>query len=394
MPRRASTRPDDTAVAHAGRRWRIGLLASLGGTLLGVVASLYSAEFRELLEASARGFLTAGLPVAVTAAVASVTAVVTYELAFRRRQYGSVTQGEIVIRADALPGMVHEEDAVVGRSLRYLEARRFTEDLVVFLPGLGLDANDFRPYLSESRFHCVALTLYGFNAQERDDPHYRPISLDSHAQLVGYALGRLQRAYPRKRITLVGFSFGADMIVYLHDRAPELFAELRPRRVLLLDPNVNSTTTTVSSKLADIDSDRPLRDLVGILRSAKTGTEFRYLCEYLIKITSKDFGQVRRHAQEMGARYRQRTFGPFLDALGRLVGGTEQLQVVLSHNHEEVFNAVVRAAAARGLDVNTLECARIDHFDLLSPGFLADRLEGGAARSGRPLRPALVTRSW
>ena len=54
----------------------------------------------------------------------------------------------------------------------------------MFVHGLGLDANDFRPYMAESRFHCIALTLYGFNTEEKDDPHYRPISLQSHVQLL------------------------------------------------------------------------------------------------------------------------------------------------------------------------------------------------------------------
>jgi len=375
MRRRVIMPPEDAEPVPAGRKWWRGLLASIAGTLFGLVTSLYSAELRQILEASGRGFVTTGLPVAITAVVASVSGIVIYEYGFRRRYRGAVTEGEIPIRADALDGTISEEDAVVGRSLRYLETKRFTEDLVVFLHGLGLDAYDFRPYMSESRFHCIALTLYGFNADERDNDLYRPISLDSHVQLVGYALRRIRRRYPHKRLTLVGFSFGADTILCLREFAPEVLDELRLRRVVLLDPNINNTTTTISSRIADLDSDRSLRELVAILRSAKTAREFRYLCEYLSKITSKDFAQVRRHARDMVARYRQRSFGPFLNAVGRLDAVTDDVDIVLSLNHEEVFNAVARAAAARGLDVNRLECSRTDHFDLMGPAFLTDQLE-------------------
>jgi pimeloyl-ACP methyl ester carboxylesterase len=375
MRRSVVVQPDGAAPVRGGRKWRRRLLASLGGALFGLVTSLYSAELRAILEASGRGFVATGLPVAITAAVASVSAVLIYEYGFRRRYRGAVTEGEIRIRADALDGIISEEDAVVGRSLRFLETRRFTEDLVVFLHGLGLDAYDFRPYMSESRFHCLALTLYGFNADERDNEDYRPISLESHVQLLGYALLRIQRRYPHKRLTLVGFSFGADMILCLREFAPEVLDQLRLRRAVLLDPNINNTTTTISSRIADLDSDRSLRELVAILRSAKTAREFRYLCEYLSKITSKSFAQVRRHARDMVERYRQRSFGPFLDAVGRLAAVTGKVDIVLSLNHEEVFNAVVRAAGTRGLDVNRLECSRTDHFDLMSPAFLADQLE-------------------
>jgi pimeloyl-ACP methyl ester carboxylesterase len=375
MQRRAIMQPDDPDPRPARRWWRRGLVASIGGTLFGLVTSLYSAELRQILEASGRGFVTTGLPVAITAVVASVTGVLIYEYAFRRRYRGAVTEGEIRIRADALDGVVSDEDAVVGRSLRYLETRRFTEDLVVFLHGLGLDAFDFRPYMSESRFHCVALTLYGFNADERGNDLYQPISLDSHVQLLGYALRRIQRRYPHKRLTLVGFSFGADMILCLREFAPEVFDELRLRRVVLLDPNINNTTTTISSRIADLDSDRSLRELVSILRSAKTTREFRYLCEYLSKITSKNFAQVRRHARDMVQRYRHRSFGPFLDAVGRLAAVTDEVDIVLSLNHEDVFNEVAHAARQRGLAGARLECSRTDHFDLMGPPFLTDQLE-------------------
>lgn len=231
-----------------------------------------------------------------------------------------------------------------------------------------------RSCAAESRFHCVALTLYGFNTDERDNDLYQPISLESHVQLLSYALRRIQRRYPRKRLTLVGFSFGADMILCLREFAPEVFEDLRLRSIVLLDPNINNTTTTISSRIADLDSDRSLRELVAILRSAKTAREFRYLCEYLSKITSKDFGQVRRHARDMVKRYRQRSFGPFLDPVGQLTAVTEAVEIVLSLNHEDVFNEVARAARQRGLAGARLECSRTDHFDLMGPAFLADQL--------------------
>lgn len=375
MRRRAIMQPDDSRPRSRRLRWWM-TAASVGGSVFGLVASLYSAELRQVLEASGRGFVTTGLPIAVTAVVASVSGVFIYELLFRRGRSTDVRTGEIAIRADALEGIVGDEDAVVGRSLRYLETRRRSTDLVVFLPGLGLDANDFRPYLSESKFHCVALTLYGFNTSERDDEHYQPISLRTHAQLVAYALRRLKTAYPRKRLTVVGFSFGADMILFLLEFAPEVLRELQLRKAILLDPNINRSTTTFSSRISRVDTDSSLRDLVAILRSAKDRAELRYLAEYLAKITSKNSAQVWRYAREVSQRYNHDSHDPFLDAVGQLTRVTEGVHVILSFNHETIFNSVAHAAAARGLDLNDLECSRTDHFELLSPGFLKDRLEG------------------
>jgi alpha-beta hydrolase superfamily lysophospholipase len=119
--------------------------------------------------------------------------------------------------------------------------------------------------MTESRFHCLALTLYGFNAEEKDDQHYRPISLQSHVQLLGYALGKIAAQYPHKRITLVGFSFGADLVFFLMQFAEKALRSLKVHSAILLDPNINLSTTTISSRIADIDEDQPLTELVKIL---------------------------------------------------------------------------------------------------------------------------------
>lgn len=143
----------------------------------------------------------------------------------------------------------------MGRSLHFIEAKRESAELVVFLHGLGLDADDFRPYIAESRFHCIALTLYGFNVAEKDDEHYQPISLQTHTQLLGYALRKIRRWYPAKRI---GFSFGADMLLFLPLFAPEAIRSINASRAVLLDPNVNTTTTTISARIALVEKNRPL----------------------------------------------------------------------------------------------------------------------------------------
>jgi pimeloyl-ACP methyl ester carboxylesterase len=172
---------------------------------------------------------------------------------------------------------VDEQDLVVGRTLHYLEAKRDSSELVIFLHGLGLDANDFRPYMAESRHHCIALTLYGFNAEERDDDHYKPISLQTHVQLLGYALERLHRIHPRKRMALVGFSFGADVMLFLPQFAGDATRRLQLNKAVLLDPNVNHSTTTISARIAMVDRDRPLAELIGILQSTDDIGEFRDL---------------------------------------------------------------------------------------------------------------------
>lgn len=355
-------------------RW-LTVASGLVGSVFGVATNLYSAEFRRAIENLGSEFNPTVLSVVIAAVVASGSTALTYRW-FLRRRPDAIVARNILIGADALDPGFNEHDPVVGRVLHYLEVERDSTDLVVFLHGIGLDGDDFRPYMAESRFHCIALTLYGLNAEDRDDEHYRPISLRSHVQLLGYALRKLQRLHPGKRITLVGFSFGADMIFFLTQFAPDLLRDLRVRKAVLLDPNVNSSTTTISAKIARVNKDRPLEQLVQILESATTVSEFRYLSEYLYKITSKDFDQVQRFASEVVGMWEGTSYDRCLNYMGQLTAATEGAHFILSFHYEWLFNAIAREAVARGLDPNNFECSRCDHFELISAAFLKDRLEG------------------
>lgn len=356
-------------------RW-LAATAGVAGTLLGLATNLYSAEFRQALQTFGQHIDPTVVSVLVATVVASTTTVLIYGWLAAHKQRTHIVHGEIKIQSDVLKLGISQDDSVVGRSLHYLETRRGTDELVVFLHGLGLDASDFRPYMIESRLHCVALTQFGFNAEETTDEHYAPISLESHVHLLAYALDKIRRANPRKRLTLVGFSYGADMILLLVQLAAELFEALSIDQALLLDPNINRQSTTISSKIAVVDKDRPLDQLVEVLTSATDVGEFRYLCEYLYKITSKNFRQIQRHAQDVVKIWADEGYDTFLDYLGQLISATHGVHVVLSFSHENLFNAVATSAVSRGLDADNLECSRRDHFELIDPAFLKDRLEG------------------
>jgi pimeloyl-ACP methyl ester carboxylesterase len=355
----------------------LGIVAGLAGTILGIVASLYSSGFRHAISSSRRIAGPTVWSILVATLVSSAATAFTYRWLVRRRQaYSQIIAGEIIIESDIVSAGVNEQDLVVGRVLRYLETKRESPELVVFLHGLGLDANDFRPYMSESRYHCVALTLYGFNAEEKDDDHYKPISLQTHVQLLGYALAKLLARYPRKLITLVGFSFGADVIFFLPRFAEREISGLHFSHAVLLDPNINHSTMTISSRIAVIDRDRPLTELIKILQSTDDIVEFRNLCEYLYKITAKNFGQIQRHASDMVTMWDSESYERFLDRLGQVAGLADRVHVILSFDYDRHFNAIARGAVARGLDPQGFECSRVGHFDLIGPRFLKERLEG------------------
>jgi pimeloyl-ACP methyl ester carboxylesterase len=356
-------------------RW-LAVVIGLIGSVLGLATNLYSDQFREAITASGRHVGALLFPL-LASIVASGSALLIYRwLQDRRHEQSEISNGELRIGSDALAVVADNQDVIVGRSLFYLETKRNSADLLIFLHGLGLDATDFRPYMTESRFHCLALTLYGFNAEEKDDEHYKPISLQSHVQLLGYALRKIAAQYPKKRITLVGFSFGADMIFFLMQFAEKALRDLKIHRAILLDPNINLSTTTISSRIADVNRDQPLTELVKLLESANSTSEFRNLCEYIYKITSKNFAQIQQHAKEVIELLDTSAYDRFLDRMGQLMSATEAVHVVMSFDYEQHFNSIARGAATRGIDIQSLECSRLSHFELIGPNFLKERLEG------------------
>jgi pimeloyl-ACP methyl ester carboxylesterase len=355
-------------------RW-LAVLSGFVGSVLGVATNLYSAEFRNAISSTSRAFTSTVISIVVAAVGASAVTLVTYYWLVRRQQQRTeILPGQIPISADVLQLVDDEQDSVVGRTLHFLEAPRSSQELVVFLHGLGLDANDFRPYLAESKYHCIALTLFGFNVSEATDDHYKPISLPTHVQLVAYALTRLRKLYPHKRLTLVGFSLGADAFLLLPQYAPKTTRELQISRVLLLDPNISRLTTTLSARVAAVQPATPLTELLKILEGADDIAEFRILCEYLHKITSKNFAQVQRHARDIVATWDSDSPDRFLDRLGQLTAAVGQVEVVVSFDYERHFNAIGRGAAARGLRLGGLESARHGHFDLITAQALRERL--------------------
>lgn len=70
------------------------------------------------------------------------------------------------------------------------------------------------------------------------------------------------------------------------------------------------------------------------------------------------------------------SYDKFLDQLGQLSAEVGRAHVVLSFDYEENFNTIARGAAARGMDIQRLECSQLHHFELIGAAFLKDTLEG------------------
>ncbi|MGW3644645.1 alpha/beta fold hydrolase [Streptomyces sp. NPDC000878] len=356
----------------AGFIGRYKAAVTLVGAVVGTAIGIYSDEARSVIGWTWSHVVAGGT--LVTLAVATVFSLAWWArgLAERRRELRrEVVRHSFDIHADDFEEDLPSDNAVIGRQLWYLERRTESADLTILLHGLGLDADDFRPFMNVARQHTAAITLFGHNADEARDDRYRPIGIAAHTDLISGAINNLQRQYPYKRITLVGFSVGCDMLF----RLAELWREHPERQpkiksVLLLDPNINHSTMVISEKMAHLNPEQPLAELKRIAQIPETLIEFQNVCEYLHKISGKDLAQVQRHAADLWAYWEpDGQYDLFFQRVDRIRAISDRTRVFFSIHFEQRFNDVVALARQRGIR-QVFDLRRVDHFEFCQDAFL------------------------
>ncbi|MBM9504503.1 hypothetical protein [Actinacidiphila acididurans] len=352
-------------------------LAAAGG-LAGLLIGVYSDQARSMIGWTGSHVLAGGTLVALAAvAVFSLAWWARGRLERSRARGRAIVARSFDIHPDDFDDDLPSDHAVIGRELRYLERRTSSSHLVVLLHGLGLDASDFRPFMNAAPQHTVGITTFGHNTAEATDGRYRAIGLATHADLISGAINNLSRQYPHKKITLVGFSVGADMLF----RLAELWTDHPDRRppissALLLDPNINHSTMIITGRMARLNPDEPLAELLRVAHTPSSLIEFQNICEYLHKISEKDLDQIRRYAADLWEYWEpDGRYDLFVRRLERLQsvcrGG---LRVLFSTHFEHHFNDVMSLARQRGLR-QVFDLRRVDHFELLRETFLTHEVD-------------------
>ncbi|MFO7250480.1 MAG: alpha/beta hydrolase [Actinomycetes bacterium] len=260
------------------------------------------------------------------------------------------------------------------RRLFYLERLSDSPTVTVFLHGLGLDASDYRDYLErDTEHHQIALTLKGFDpVEERPD---RPVSLAEHVEMVSGMLAQIAAGYPTKKLVLVGFSLGADLVLKLAERWAANEAEaVRLEGALLLDPNVNQSTMTISRLFAAADRDNPLPAFKKLINFAPDRETLLELCGYVSKIARKDFAQLWQLSRDMLGYWRPDGYNQIGERLATVAQVARTVRVVLSALYEEHLPAM-RNAARRHNAVNVaFVLNKCGHFDLIREDVLKHEL--------------------
>ncbi|WP_433511790.1 alpha/beta fold hydrolase [Nonomuraea sp. CA-143628] len=256
--------------------------------------------------------------------------------------------------------------------MTYIERSSPSPVMVIFLHGLGLDADDYRDYLSRhDEYHSIAITLLGFDA--KNSVSGDPISLADHVRMVSELICELNAKNPGKRIFLVGFSLGADMILRLAEHWGTSLSSAPPvAATLLLDPNVNQTTMTISKLFAKADPENPLSVFKELICLSSDLDLFRALCSYILKISRKDFAQLWQLSRDMLDYWNPDGYTQIGARLVTLARVSAEVRVVLSAPYAEHLPSVQKAV--RREPRISFELTDLDHFGLIDEDSLSHQL--------------------
>ncbi|GGQ94456.1 alpha/beta fold hydrolase [Kitasatospora griseola] len=250
--------------------------------------------------------------------------------------------------------------------LSCLEHRADSSSIVVFLHGLGLDARDFVDYLAHHEAqHAIAVTLHGFDPGPQQA--FPPVALSTHIAMTADALAAVAAENPGKRIVLVGFSLGADLVLQL----AEFWAEHRSRAVpiesaVLLDPNVNQSTMMISRLFAAADPADPNPTFERLRETAQDPDAERALAEYLSKIGSKDFAQLQQLSRDVLAYWPAGGYRRLGERLATVADFAATTRVFLSAPYAEHLPGMTAAVPSPAATTVSFELTALDHFGLIS----------------------------
>ena len=260
--------------------------------------------------------------------------------------------------------------------MTFLEHVTDSRTITVFFHGLGLDASDYREYLETHETHAIAVNLAGYAPDGED--RLPPVPVQRHVEMVAQLIEKTGRDKPDKKIILVGFSLGADLVLQLAEHWAATDVDRRPgiEGALMLDPNVNRSTMTISRLFSDADQNNPtdaLKDLIGMADNTET---LRALCGYASKVATKDFRQIQQMATDMMNYWEPAGYDQFGSRVAHVANLVKKVRIAVSADYEEHMNGMQEAFSEHGLgpEKASIRLTDLGHFGLIGNEFLSEEL--------------------
>jgi serine/threonine protein kinase len=212
----------------------------------------------------------------------------------------AMIERQFVLTAGHVRQLSERIPRLVGYPVTYVDNQVRSDDLVVFLHGLGADGGQFEQFLCASPHRAVAVTLVGFGKLEKRRP---TLGVDDHSRVLRMLLREIVNECRPRRTLLVGHSAGADQLLrMMHDEAA---AGVPVDGLIALGPNVSLNTCFATRLYARIDATNPdgtlaiLKSLAEHIDSLETWLVVQsYFAQMFMKL-GNELEPLRRYAADL-----------------------------------------------------------------------------------------------
>ena len=257
---------------------------------------------------------------------------------------------EFVLTASHVRRLAERNPRLVGYPVTYVDNQVQSDQLVVFLHGLGADGGQFEVFLNASPYRAIAVTLVGFGKLEKRRP---TLGIDDHSRVLRMLLREITAECRPRRTLLVGHSAGSDQLLrMMHD---DEGAGVQVDGLIALGPNVSLDTCFATRLYAKIDAANPdgtlaiLKALAEHINTLETWLVVQsYFAQMFIKL-GNDLEPLRRYAADLVAPF-ERVGDPLADWYRSAKQKVPHVRLVFSN--EEA--AAAETLLARHLESNVL----------------------------------------
>jgi alpha-beta hydrolase superfamily lysophospholipase len=262
----------------------------------------------------------------------------------------TLVEREFVLTAAHVRQLSERNPRLVGYPVTYVDNQVDSEQLVVFLHGLGADGGQFGSFLTASPHRAIAVTLVGFGKLEKRRP---TLGIDDHSRVLRMLLREITAECRPRHILLVGHSAGADQLLrMMHD---EDGAGIQVDGLIALGPNVSLDTCFATRLYAKIDAANPdgtlaiLKSLSEHIGSLETWLVVQsYFAQMFIKLGT-DLEPLRRYAADLVSPF-EKSGDPLADWYRSAKKKVPHVRLVFSNEESTAAEALL----ARHLESNVL----------------------------------------
>ena len=258
------------------------------------------------------------------------------------------------------------------------------EQVFIFLHGLGLDYRDFQNAIKSIDYRCLVPTLYGFYPSSQSTS--KGLTLEEHCKLLKEWLEAILRNIQPKKVTLVGFSAGADIgLMFIRSLSNQQIKEFNIQNLICLDCNLNVDTcffTSAFSKYKNnilpqtIFKEIKEQTIVMLIRSQQCRERLyqsfneinAYLERLSVKFNRDNLNILTSFASQLFQRYDSTDF-EYFKTLAQEVQGKIELTCILSYDNSIVYKNLLLSSGKKQIDMKgsyKVICEeQCTHFDLI-----------------------------